>query len=82
MHPCPENWVAIRHAVVYYVFSAAIKCRHCITVFDNIKGILNAIALSVCYQTYHSGIIFIFCVSALDSSPNDSIIIDYDNPTS
>ena len=35
MHSCPENWVAIRCAVVHYAwsahaFSAGIKCRHCI----------------------------------------------------
>ena len=31
LHPCPENWVAIGLAVVYYahLFSAGIKCRHC-----------------------------------------------------
>ena len=34
MHPCPGNWVAIGHAVVYFAqadhaFSAGIKCRHC-----------------------------------------------------
>ena len=34
MHPCPGNWVAFGHWVVYYVltthaFSAEIKCRHC-----------------------------------------------------
>ena len=34
MHPCPENWVAIGHAVAYFAqaahaFSAGIKCRHC-----------------------------------------------------
>ena len=34
MRPCPGNWVAIRHAVVYFAqavhaFSAGIKCRHC-----------------------------------------------------
>ena len=38
MHPCPGNWAAIRHAVVYYAkaahaFSAAIKCRHCMLSF-------------------------------------------------
>ena len=35
-HPCPENWVAIGHAVVYYArvahaYSAEIKNRYCIT---------------------------------------------------
>ena len=35
MRPCPENWVSIGRAVVYYAraaqaFSAEIKCRHCI----------------------------------------------------
>ena len=35
MHPCPGNWVAIEHGVVFYAradraFSAGIKCRHCI----------------------------------------------------
>ena len=34
MYPCPGNWVAIGHAVVYYArvaqaFSAGIKFRHC-----------------------------------------------------
>ena len=34
MHPCPDNWVAIGRAVVYYarpahVFCAEIKCQHC-----------------------------------------------------
>ena len=34
MHPCPGNWVAIGHAVVYFAraantLSAGIKCRHC-----------------------------------------------------
>ena len=34
VHPCPENYVAIGRAVVYYelaahAFSAGIKCRHC-----------------------------------------------------
>ena len=35
MHPCRENYMAIRRAVVYYdqathAFSEEIKCRHCI----------------------------------------------------
>ena len=43
MHPCPENEVAIGHAVVYYahaaqVFSAEIRCGHC----------------NVSYACYHS----------------------------
>ena len=34
IHPCPENWVAMGHAVVYFAqaahaFSAGIKCWHC-----------------------------------------------------
>ena len=34
MHPCPGNWVAIGHAVVYYAqaahtFSAGIECLYC-----------------------------------------------------
>ena len=34
MHPCPGNWVAIGHVVVYFArsahaFSAGIKCQHC-----------------------------------------------------
>ena len=34
LHPYPEKWEAIGHAVVYYArsahtFSARIKCRHC-----------------------------------------------------
>ena len=33
-YPCPGNWLAIEHAVMYYaqaahVFSAGIKCWHC-----------------------------------------------------
>ena len=35
MQPCPGNWVSIGRVVVYcaraaHVFSAGIKCRHCI----------------------------------------------------
>ena len=36
MHPCPGNWVAIGHAVVFFpraahALSAGIKCRHCMS---------------------------------------------------
>ena len=40
MHPCPENWVAIGHAVVSYfaqstqAFIAGIKCRHCRHIYN------------------------------------------------
>ena len=41
MHPCPENWLAIRRAVLYYAraaqaFSAGIECRHCIVNHYNV----------------------------------------------
>ena len=40
MHQCPENWVAIGHAVAYYAraahaFSAGIKCSYCMYVSMN-----------------------------------------------
>ena len=43
MHPCPGNWVAIGHAVVYHdraahAFSSGIKCRHCIPVLPVTPG--------------------------------------------
>ena len=36
--PCPENWVAMEHVVVYYAraaqaLNAGIKCRHCSSPF-------------------------------------------------
>ena len=39
MHSCPENWVAVRCVVVYYVqaahaFSAGVQCRHCNSILD------------------------------------------------
>ena len=45
MHPCPGNWQAIGHAVVYfgqaaYAFSAGIKCWHCIGKRHNIIELL------------------------------------------
>ena len=47
MHTCPEDWVAIQHAVVYYAladraFSAGIKCWHC-TLFTVLRG-------TICYS--------------------------------
>ena len=38
LHPYPKTWVAIGHAIMYYarsahIFSARIKCRHCISLY-------------------------------------------------
>ena len=38
VHPCPGNWVAIGHAVVYYAladqaFSAGIRLLHCTYIY-------------------------------------------------
>ena len=43
MHQCPENWVAIGNAAVYYAwaahaFSADIKCSYCIFVGSRLQG--------------------------------------------
>ena len=42
MHTCPGNWVAYECDVIYYaraahVFSAVIKCQHCISDTNSIK---------------------------------------------
>ena len=50
MHPCPGNWVAIKHAVVYHArashaFSAGFKCRLCI-----LRSNVITISLRLCVE--------------------------------
>ena len=62
MHPRPENWVEIGRAVVYYaradqIFSAGIKCRHCMYVLTLMLLVTSYISLERYTDTIGQAII-------------------------
>ena len=65
MPPCQGNWMAIGHAVVYYVLAASVFnagitsiCRHCICVYS--LGVIFRYNYVVLYRV-------IYCVLSIPS---------------
>ena len=64
MHQCPEIWIAIRHAVVYYAraahaFNAGIKCPYC--TFTHLASIQQKSLTIIEIREFQYWIILIDC---------------------